>query len=91
MIRPWGVRIAWKSTFSSRWIGRHSLDRCGNAIPCDQEVRAVVRAVDREAKHHQCDLIVTASHGRRNLVRMLLGSETLRVLPHSHVPVLALR
>jgi nucleotide-binding universal stress UspA family protein len=37
------------------------------------------------------DLIVMASHGRRGLKRILLGSETQHVLTHSNIPVLELR
>jgi nucleotide-binding universal stress UspA family protein len=51
----------------------------------------VAEAVIQAAKHHQCDLIVMASHGRKAIKRMLLGSETLTVLTHSHIPVLVLR
>ena len=43
------------------------------------------------AKKHKCDLIVMASHGRRGIKRLLLGSETQQVLTHSHTPVLVLR
>ncbi len=43
------------------------------------------------AKEHGCDLIVMASHGRKGLKRLLLGSETQHVLTHSTVPVLVLR
>ena len=43
------------------------------------------------AKEHACDLIVMASHGRRGIKRLLLGSETQHVLTHSHIPVLVLR
>ncbi len=43
------------------------------------------------AKKTGCDLIVMASHGRRGLARVLLGSETQHVLTHSHIPVLVLR
>ena len=43
------------------------------------------------ATKHQCDLIVMASHGRRGIQRLLLGSETQHVLTHSHIPVLVLR
>ncbi len=43
------------------------------------------------AKKHKCDLIVMASHGRRGIKRLLLGSETQLVLTHSHIPVLVLR
>jgi nucleotide-binding universal stress UspA family protein len=38
-----------------------------------------------------CDLIMMASHGRMGLDAMLLGSETLKVLTHSKVPVLVVR
>lgn len=43
------------------------------------------------AKKHQCDLIVMASHGRKGIKRLLLGSETQHVLTHSTVPVLVLK
>ena len=43
------------------------------------------------AKKYKCDLIVMASHGRRGLTRLLMGSETTHVLTHSHIPVLVLR
>jgi len=43
------------------------------------------------ARKNTCDLIVMASHGRRGLARVLLGSETQHVLTHSHIPVLVLR
>ena len=48
-------------------------------------------AVIATAKKQKCDLIVMASHGRRGIKRLLLGSETQQVLTHSHVPVLVLR
>lgn len=40
---------------------------------------------------HQCDLIVMASHGRKGLAAVLLGSETQKVLTHSTVPVMVYR
>ena len=42
-------------------------------------------------KKEKCDLIVMASHGRRGLEALLLGSETQKVLTHSKVPVLVCR
>jgi nucleotide-binding universal stress UspA family protein len=48
-------------------------------------------AIIAAAKKHKCDLIVMASHGRRGIKRLLLGSETQQVLTHSHIPVLVLR
>ncbi|MDR2155757.1 MAG: universal stress protein [Burkholderiaceae bacterium] len=43
------------------------------------------------AKKHKADLIVMASHGRKGVKRLLLGSETQQVLTHSQIPVLVLR
>ncbi len=51
----------------------------------------VAEAVIATAKRQKCDLIVMASHGRRGIKRLLLGSETQQVLTHSHIPVLVLR
>jgi nucleotide-binding universal stress UspA family protein len=51
----------------------------------------VAEAVISAAKKYECDLIVMASHGRRGIKRVLLGSETQHVLTHSHIPVLVLR
>lgn len=48
-------------------------------------------AIISAAKKQNCDLIVMASHGRRGVKRLLLGSETNQVLTHSHIPVLVLR
>jgi nucleotide-binding universal stress UspA family protein len=43
------------------------------------------------AKDKSCDLIVMASHGRRGLSRLILGSQATRVLALSTVPVLICR
>jgi nucleotide-binding universal stress UspA family protein len=43
------------------------------------------------AKERGCDLIVMASHGRRGISRMLLGSQTTEVLTLSAIPVLVCR
>ena len=51
----------------------------------------VAESIIAAAKKYKCDLIVMASHGRRGLKRVLMGSETMHVLTHSHVPVLVLR
>ncbi len=42
-------------------------------------------------KQQDCDLIVMASHGRRGVAALLLGSETQKVLTHGAVPVLVVR
>ena len=51
----------------------------------------VSEAIIAAAKKQKADLIVMASHGRKGIKRLLLGSETQQVLTHSHLPVLVLR
>jgi nucleotide-binding universal stress UspA family protein len=48
-------------------------------------------AIIEHAKRSNCDLIVMASHGRRGVAALLLGSETQKVLTHTSVPVLVVR
>jgi nucleotide-binding universal stress UspA family protein len=48
-------------------------------------------AIVATAKAKGCDLIVMASHGRRGVARILLGSQASAVLTHSPVPVLICR
>lgn len=43
------------------------------------------------AKEKDCDLIAMASHGRRGVKALVLGSVTAKVLTHSEVPVLVYR
>jgi len=43
------------------------------------------------AEANGCDLIFMASHGRRGVSALLLGSETTKVLTHSRIPVLVYR
>ena len=48
-------------------------------------------AIVNVAEHKGCDLIMMASHGRRGVGALLLGSETQKVLTHSKIPVLVYR
>jgi nucleotide-binding universal stress UspA family protein len=48
-------------------------------------------AIVNAARQKKCDLIVMASHGRRGVEGLLLGSETQKVLTHSKTPVLVCR
>ena len=43
------------------------------------------------AKKSKCDVIFMASHGRRGIAGLLLGSVTQKVLSHSKIPVLVYR
>ena len=51
----------------------------------------VAESVIAASRKHKADLIVMASHGRKGIKRLLLGSETQHVLTHSTLPVLVLR
>lgn len=48
-------------------------------------------AIIASAKEYDCDLILMASHGRRGIAGLLLGSETKKVLTHTTTPVLVWR
>jgi len=48
-------------------------------------------AIIETAARKSCDLIVMASHGRRGISAVVLGSETVKVLTHSTIPVLVVR
>ena len=77
--------------------------KCLSAIEVEAEVEKVpctvfhvvsdspYEAIIDAAKKKKCDLIFMASHGRRGLSGMVLGSETQKVLTHSKIPVLVCR
>ena len=48
-------------------------------------------AILAAARKEKCDAIVMASHGRRGVAALVLGSETQKVLTHSRLPVLVVR
>jgi nucleotide-binding universal stress UspA family protein len=48
-------------------------------------------AIIATAASKACDLIVMASHGRRGIAAIVLGSETMKVLAHCKIPVLVHR
>ena len=52
---------------------------------------APYQAIIQTARDRGCDLIFMASHGRRGIEGLLLGSETQKVLTHSKIPVLVHR
>jgi nucleotide-binding universal stress UspA family protein len=63
-------------------------------VPCETvqvESPQPYEGILATAKSKGCDLIVMASHGRRGLSALLLGSETQKVLTHSSIPVLVYR
>lgn len=63
-------------------------------VPCETVVVRsddVYQAIIQMAADRQCDLIAMASHGRRGVRGLLLGSDTQKVLTHSQIPVLVYR
>jgi nucleotide-binding universal stress UspA family protein len=63
-------------------------------VPCDvvqTENDSPYEVIIEAAEKRGCDLIAMASHGRRGIAAVVLGSETLKVLTHSKVPVLVYR
>jgi nucleotide-binding universal stress UspA family protein len=63
-------------------------------VPCtcvELEHEFPYLAIIETAANHKCDLIAMASHGRRGVSALILGSETTKVLTHSTVPVLVYR
>jgi len=59
----------------------------GSVVKAETPYAGIIGA----ARKGRCDLIFMASHGRRGLSGMLLGSETHKVLTHSKIPVLVYR
>jgi nucleotide-binding universal stress UspA family protein len=58
-----------------------------DTVVCEVPYEGIIAAAER----HACDLIFMASHGRRGLAGLLLGSEAQKVLSHSKMPVLIYR
>ncbi|WP_218243521.1 universal stress protein [Comamonas fluminis] len=52
---------------------------------------SISETIIKQAQDSHCDLICMASHGRKGLSGILLGSETQKVLTHSSIPVLVHR
>ena len=61
---------------------------CGTVTESRDEI---YQAIIDSAQARACDLIVMASHGRRGIAGLLMGSQTQHVLTHSRIPVLVCR
>jgi nucleotide-binding universal stress UspA family protein len=63
-------------------------------VPCETVVTKSFKPskeIIEVAKSSQCDAVVMASHGRKGLSKLILGSETQNVLAHADIPVLVCR
>ncbi|MGZ5039281.1 MAG: universal stress protein [Usitatibacter sp.] len=79
---------------SAEILARFMADAHAAGVPCDavsSVAAAPWNAIVKAAKESACDVIVMASHGRRGLAGVLIGSETQKVLTHSPLPVLVYR
>ena len=79
---------------ADKYLGQVSKAAVSAKVPCttvtannDSPYLAIIKI----ARARKCDLIFMASHGRKGLARLLIGSETSKVLTHGKLPVLVHR
>jgi len=79
---------------SAELFGRVRANALAAGVKCDCVTvpdNSPYHAIIAQAVKGKCDLIVMASHGRRGLSGILIGSETVKVLTHSKIPVTVVR
>ena len=70
-----------------QWCKDAGVECASTTSTSDVPYEAIIDAAEKSG----CDLIFMASHGRRGISGLLLGSETNKVLTHSKIPVLVYR
>ena len=78
-------------TEAARYLGSAERKAKAKGVPCHVvqiEAEHPYKAIIDTAKSSGCDLIAMASHGRRGISALVLGSVTNKVLTHSSIPVL---
>jgi nucleotide-binding universal stress UspA family protein len=81
-------------TFATKCLDQVKTAALAEDVSCDVmyvEHDHPYQAIIDAATNQHCDLIVMASHGRRGISAVVLGSETVKVLTHSTIPVLVYR
>ncbi len=79
---------------AAKILGEASSAAKAAGVACDMlrvEHEHPYQAIIDAARSNGCDLITMASHGRRGVAAMVLGSVTVQVLTHSKIPVLVHR
>jgi len=79
---------------AKRYLGEIEMAAKQTGVPFEGvsvEGEFPAEAILRVAAKRKCDLIVMASHGRRGIAGVLLGSETQKVLTQAKIPVLVCR
>jgi nucleotide-binding universal stress UspA family protein len=103
--QPWATpksmhdKIEKEHEEEARQIAQEMVDKLaqrvrGNGIDCESLVVIgdhPYEEIINHAEKRNCDLIIMASHGHKGLNAVLLGSETVKVLTHSKLPVLVVR
>jgi nucleotide-binding universal stress UspA family protein len=82
------------ATIATKYLAQVKDAGAEAGVSCDTvhvEHEHPFQAIIDAAKTKGCDLIVMASHGRRGISAIVLGSETVKVLTHSTIPVLVFR
>ena len=82
-----------------REVGRKRVDAIGKmakaaGVPFASVVTtapSIYEGIIAAAKKQKCDVIFMASHGRRGLTKLVMGSVTQNVLTHSRIPVVVYR
>ena len=86
------IRKASMQKHTAEILGAVAMQTAGVAcetiqVEHEQPYQAIIDTADSKG----CDLIVMASHGRRGISAIVLGSETVKVLTHCKIPVLVYR
>ncbi|MGY3039417.1 nucleotide-binding universal stress UspA family protein [Rhodanobacter sp. TND4EL1] len=82
------------TTHAERYLADARQRAAVAGVPCETSFETDARpysAIVGATRKQQCDLIVMASHGWRGFDRLLLGSETHKVILNGDVPVLVCR
>ena len=79
---------------AEKTLGAVAHEAQASGVPCETvhvEHEHPYQAIIDTAASRRCDLVVMASHGRHGISAVVLGSETVKVLTHSKIPVLVHR
>jgi len=79
---------------AAKYLGAIKTAASAAGVPCEVahvDAEHAYEAIIDTAKTAGCDLIFMASHGRKGASALVLGSETVKVLTHSKIPVLVCR
>jgi len=82
------------ATLAAKYLSAATESALAAGVSCDTmhvEHDHPYLAIIETATRKSCDLIVMASHGRRGISAIVLGSEAVKVLTHSTIPVLVFR